>query len=352
MNAAYIAEPLGSTRVPAEDRPVLSVFSGAGGLDSGFKNAGFRPVLALDINPAAVSTYRRNHPNTAVVRLDLSQASPADIVKLWEFHAAGLKPVGIIGGPPCQGFSLSNLHKTERDPRRSLLRNYANIITAFACRYEIDFFAFENVPNLATGKHKALLEEFANITARAGFDTKTGILNAGTFGVPQHRKRLVAVGINRKLPVAFGKLELNEGSYKETPSIAGKLSSLPEPVFCSRRLQVTDIPHHPNHVAMVPRSAKFRDGTLSQGKNKGLSFKVLDWNAPSYTVAYGHNEIHIHPGCHRRLSVFEAMLLQGFNSSYHLEGTFTEQVQLISDAVPPPFAEGIADAIANALDYQ
>ena len=86
-------------------------------------------------------------------------------------------------------------------------------------------------------------------------------------------------------------------------------------------------------------------------KASRLSFKVLSWDCPSYTVAYGHNEVHVHPNCHRRLSVYEAMLLQGFSHSYELKGTFTEQVRLISDAVPPPLAEGIASALAQALGY-
>ena len=102
---------------------------------------------------------------------------------------------------------------------------------------------------------------------------------------------------------------------------------------------------------MVPRSPKFNDGSLKPGNSRGLSFKVLDWDSPSYTVAYGHNEIHIHPGCHRRLSIYEAMLLQGFPHDYKLRGTFTQQVQMVSDAVPPPLGEGIARAVAYYLSY-
>ena len=68
-------------------------------------------------------------------------------------------------------------------------------------------------------------------------------------------------------------------------------------------------------------------------------------------MAYGHNEVHVHPDCHRRLSVYEAMLLQGFSHSYELKGTFTEQVRLISDAVPPPLAKGIASTLAKTLGY-
>ena len=75
---------------------------------------------------------------------------------------------------------------------------------------------------------------------------------------------------------------------------------------------------------------------------------TLQWDAPSLTVAYGHREVHIHPGCHRRLSVFEAMRLQGFPDDYELVGTLSAQITQVSEAVPPPLAEAVARAVALA----
>ena len=331
--------------------PVLSLFSGAGGLDHGFERAGFLPVLALDINHAAVATYKRNHPNTKALQIDLAKADPMTILDLWEDSAGGLEPVGIIGGPPCQGFSSSNVHQTENDPRRGLLHSYAGIINAFATRYGIGFFILENVPGLIHNKHRPLYDEFKNAVEISEFEVRRKILDAGTFGVPQHRKRLIAVGVNKNRHPGT-ELVLKNGDCQPPPSIKKFIKGLPEPTFCAKGLQLKDIPHHPNHIAMVPRSPRFTDGSLSAGNSKGLSFKVLSWDTPSYTVAYGHNEVHVHPDCQRRLSIYEAMLLQGFTDSYQLEGTFTEQVRLISDAVPPPLAEGIAHTIAGTLGYE
>ena len=330
--------------------PVLSLFSGAGGFDYGFKQAGFNPLLAIDINPAAIATYKRNHPNAIVELVDLSQATPEGILKLWQDATNDKKPVGIIGGPPCQGFSSSNVHQTPDDPRHKLLYNYASIISAFATRYETDFFVLENVPGLVTNRYRPLLDEFKTVVGDAGFKVSNDVLDAGTFGVAQHRRRLVAAGINQRSHPRVA-LILSEGDCNPL-DIADVIKDLPQPAFCAKGLAKKDIPHHPNHVAMVPRSPKFTDGSLLQGNSKGLSFKVLAWDAPSYTVAYGHNEVHVHPDCHRRLSIYEAMRLQGFPHSYQLEGTFTEQVRLISDAVPPPFAEGIARKIVQTLGYQ
>lgn len=331
--------------------PLLSLFSGAGGLDYGFKAAGFRTVLAIDINQAALETYETNHPGSAVIPLDLSQTDPQTVVDTWEEHSRGVSPVGIIGGPPCQGFSSANVHQEADDPRRQLLFKYADIVESFKDHFDIGFFAFENVPGLASRRHKKLLADFNRMCEEAGFAITSSIIEAGTFGIAQHRKRLVVVGLNKdRYPDA--ELQLAGGNSKPR-RVDEVLTDLPEPTFCARDLKPDDIPHHPNHVAMNPRSHRFTDGSLAPGNGKGLSFKVLSWGAPSYTVAYGHNEVHVHPNCHRRLSVYEAMLLQGFpRDGYYLKGSFTDQVRLISDAVPPPLGEGIANSILNAIRDQ
>ena len=143
-NAVYQIEST-SIAVATGRWPVLSLFSGAGGLDQGFMQAGFEPVLAIDINPAAIATYARNHPSTKTTCMDLATTDPATILDLWKDNAGGAKPVGIIGGPPCQAFSSSNVHQAENDPRRELLDNYARIVNSFTERYAIDFFVIENV---------------------------------------------------------------------------------------------------------------------------------------------------------------------------------------------------------------
>jgi len=103
---------------------------------------------------------------------------------------------------------------------------------------------------------------------------------------------------------------------------------------------------------MTPRSSRFRDGSLKDGHKNGRSFRVLKWNRPSWTVAYGHREVHVHPNRKRRLSVYEAMRLQGFPSTYRLWGTLSDQLRLVSDAVPPPLANSLAEAVREAIVLQ
>ena len=141
--------------------PLLSLFSGAGGLDYGFKAAGFRTVLAIDVNQAALETYETNHPGSTVIPLDLSQVEPQTVVDTWDEYSGGVSPAGIIGGPPCQGFSSANVRQEADDPRRQLLFNYADIVESFKDIFDIGFFAFENVPGLASRRHKELLADFS-----------------------------------------------------------------------------------------------------------------------------------------------------------------------------------------------
>lgn len=345
------AEPRkpGSETADDESWPVLSLFSGAGGLDLGFQRGGFKPGLAVDMDPAAVETYRWNQPDTHVAQLDLARSDPDDLVDLWIRVNGDAGPTGIIGGPPCQAFSVSNVHQKRIDPRSRLLTNYVKVIERFTSRIGLDFFVFENVLGLTSRKHQWRYRAFKRECKKAGYGIREKVVNAGSFGIPQNRKRIIVIGINRERHPGI-ELDPPEGDRQPLPA-RDVLEGLPEPAFCQRNLDPADVPHHPNHVAMVPRSKKFSNGKLKQGDHRGRSFRVLSWDRPSYTVAYGHREVHVHPNLRRRLSIYEAMLLQGFPHSYELKGTFSQQVQLISDALPPPLGEGVATAIARGLGY-
>ena len=329
--------------------PVLSLFSGAGGLDLGFKNGGFKVGLAVDIDPAAVETYRWNQPHTHVALLDIARSSADELVDLWISVNGNEGPAGIIGGPPCQAFSVSNVHQKRRDPRRKFLVNYAMVIEAFTARLGLDFFMFENVLGVTQGRHQWRYQHFKRLCKKAGYSVREKIVNAGRFGIPQNRNRIIVIGTNRE---RYPELTLDPPEGDKQPMVARvALEGLPEPAFCQRDLDPAKVPHHPNHIAMVPRSKKFTNGMLKPGDHRGRSFRVLSWDQPSYTVAYGHREVHVHPNMHRRLSIYEAMRLQGFPHTYELKGTFSQQVQLISDALPPPLGEGVAATISKGLGY-
>jgi DNA (cytosine-5)-methyltransferase 1 len=212
--------------------------------------------------------------------------------------------------------------------------------------FGIDFFLFENVPGFAGSRHNLRFQRMKGRLERAGFHISEGLLDARNFGVPQIRPRVFVAGINRE---KYGSLEfaLPTRSRARTRNVADAIRGLPKPLFFTRQLNGRKHPLHPNHWCMYPKSARF-DGSLELDPRK-RSFRVLQWEQPSYTVAYGHREVHVHPSRRRRLSVFEAMLLQGFPRRYELMGTLTDQIRLISDAVPPPVARALAAALRRQL---
>jgi DNA (cytosine-5)-methyltransferase 1 len=330
--------------------PVVSLFCGPGGFDVGFEQAGFTPVLAIDAAPAACKTFKHNHAGTMVLRRDLSSAPQGYVSERLREHPDSPIPVGVIGGPPCQAFSLSNGHKKEGDPRAEMPRHYAAILKELNCQYEIDFFVFENVLGLKHPRHQAQFEQFKRLFAAAGFTIFEEELNAADFGVAQVRKRVFVVGFNnRKYPkIDFSFPSAISG---DRSTVRDAIINLPPAFLFKRGAKTDEIPHHPNHWCMQPKSSRFTNGTLKQGEIKGRAFRVLQWDEPSWTVAYGHREVHIHPSGKRRLSVYEAMLLQGFPPEYVLCGTLSDQIRMVSDAVAPPVAKAVAQAIRNKLRY-
>jgi DNA (cytosine-5)-methyltransferase 1 len=322
--------------------PVLSLFCGAGGMDYGFVRAGFKPVLAIDKDATAANTYNFNLETTIASTHDLANLSGAGLIKLLEGQR--VKPKGIIGGPPCQGFSFGNTKARPDDPRNLLALKYSDLIGALNKKFGVDFFVFENVLGLKSSKHAAMLNNIKAHFKAAGFEVYQQVLDANAFGVPQRRRRLFLVGLNENLASAKS-FSFPEGADDNIKTVRDAIEGLPDPIFRSNGMKEADIPYHPNHWTSAPVSARFK----SKDFNTGRSFRRLTWDQPSWTVAYGNREIHIHPNGNRRLSVLEAMLLQKFPKRFVIKGNFCQQVQQVSNAVPPPVARAIASAIRKQL---
>lgn len=324
--------------------PVVSLFCGPGGMDEGFRDQGFYPVLALDIDQSAVDTYNWNNDGFVARQADLLQLSDSEIVTLVKDLTRGVRPRGIIGGPPCQSFSVSNVHPKHNDLRKKLLPRYAQVLAALNSEFNLDFFVFENVSGLKSRRHRRYFLQFIKALKDAGFAIFEQELNASRFGVPQERRRIFVVGINRMLYPNI-QFKFPDGTLEIPITVRKAIAGLPEPAFFKRDIKREEIPHHPNHWTMNPRSPKFTTGSNGNGR----SFRKLKWDQPSWTVAYGHREMHVHPSGVRRVSVFEAMLLQAFPERYEIQGNLSQQVEQISNAVPPPLASAIASAIRTSL---
>lgn len=173
-----------------KDRPIaIDLFSGAGGLSLGFEQAGFDVVAAIEIDPIHAATHKYNFPHSVVLPNSISELS-AEVIR--ERSGIGSREVDIvIGGPPCQGFSLIGQRVLD-DPRNSLVREFLRIIKEISPRY----FLFENVKGLTVGSHRQILDELVGEFEAYDYMIKTPwqVLNAVNYGVPQDRQRLFLLG--------------------------------------------------------------------------------------------------------------------------------------------------------------
>jgi DNA (cytosine-5)-methyltransferase 1 len=250
----------------------------------------------------------------------------------------------VIGGPPCQGFSRANTGAKTDDPRNKLPTLYLDIVRELQRTYIVEFVVFENVLGIRDKKHAATYRALVDGIGNLKFDVTEKELCAADFGVPQTRRRIVLSGMRTEQGYSTVKPRKRKGLQ----TVREAIGNLDAPAFFERGLSLEDIPVHPNHWTMKPKSRRFKN---TEGNNAAMrSFRRLKWDAPSPTVAFGHREIHVHPDGRRRLSIYEAMLLQGFPEDFVLEGNLSEQVAQISNAVPPPLARSVAAAVKRALD--
>lgn len=325
---------------------LLSLFSGCGGLDLGFERAGFEIGLAYDIRPSAIASWNRNRPDTARGHVaDLVSIHLADMDR---HYGAKFVPAGVIGGPPCQSFSPANSSPLADDPRSKLVRRFFTLALRFHReRRPLDFILLENVPGLAKAENGRLLAREVERLEQHGFNVVLFFADAASYAVPQFRNRFFVLVLPKDAPATEGWRKPVGNTKRRT--VRDAIGDLPSPAYFRRDLEPAAIPFHPNHWCMNPKSHRFYNGSLRAGDSSARSFKTLAWNKPSITASYGHREVHVHPGGNRRLSVFEAMTIQGFPQEYVLEGTLSAQIDQVSEAVPPPLAEAIALSIRSAL---
>jgi DNA (cytosine-5)-methyltransferase 1 len=224
------------------DRPIaVDLFAGAGGLALGFEQAGFDIAVAVEFDPVHAATHEMNFPDAAVICNDVRNVTGSEIRRA---GGLGQRPIDVvIGGPPCQGFSLIG-HRVLDDPRNNLVFHFLRIVTELKPKT----FVMENVPGMATGAHGQLLRELVEKFGEAGYRVRLPhrTLNARFYGVPQDRERLFLLGSRRDTPVpeypAFitrprnGRSRVNGASNLELdlealplcPSVGEAIGDLPE----------------------------------------------------------------------------------------------------------------------------
>lgn len=172
---------------------VIDLFSGAGGMSLGFEQAGFDVVAAVEVDPIHAAVHKFNFPNSTVIA-----RSVVGLTGEYIREAAGLgsrKITAVIGGPPCQGFSMIGQRALD-DPRNSLVQEFVRLVSEL----QPDYFVFENVKGLTVGRHIQFLHELVDAFSKQYEVTPWRVLNAANFGVPQSRERLILMGGRRGLP--------------------------------------------------------------------------------------------------------------------------------------------------------
>lgn len=297
---------------------VVSLFSGAGGLDLGFKKAGHDIIWANDLYEDAVATYRENIGKHIVCE-DICNVDPAQIPDCDI----------VIGGFPCQGFSVANIKRHVEDERNELYKQLIRIIKAKTPK----FFLAENVKglmNLAKGEvFKLILNDFRKL----GYKVKAQVLNAADYGVPQTRQRVIIIGVRKDVEFEYQYPipthdKNGKNGLKKWVSVSKALSNLPDP----------DIPNDiPNH-----EYSKYK-----LQFNGYLGHRPLDPNMPAPTVtARGDNKggvvILPHPNAQRRMSCRELASVQSFPVDFKFSGNRSSVYRQIGNAVPPLLGYAVA----------
>lgn len=307
---------------------VISLFSGAGGLDLGLTQAGLNVIWANDFDPDCVATYERNLGRSIVggdiTKIKASAIPDADVV---------------VGGFPCQGFSMANMRRNGDDERNNLYRQFLRVLRAKRPSY----FLAENVRGILSLDGGTALAEILRGFRGCGYRVEHQVLNAADFGVPQARRRVIFFGmctdLPRSLDLAYpipthtSKPQVH-GDRKPWVSISEALVGLPEP----------GDPHGLfNHVC-------------SQYKVANRNFtghRVTDPQKPSPTIlARGNGRGGVcaipHPGNHRRMSVRESAIVQTFPDDFEFTGALNSMYRQVGNAVPVRLARHLGQQIIEA----
>lgn len=316
----------------------VSLFSGGGGLDLGFSLAGFEGLYSTDLIDHFCNTIRTNFPSHIVEQHDMNELTGHYVHEI-----VGREIDFVIGGPPCQSFSILGNRKSVEDPRGQLVFEYARFIS----EVQPIGFLFENVPgilNVRSGKDwEALLAYFQSET---GYHLSWKKLNAVHFGAPQSRERVCLVGMR---DIKFNNWP--EPLYSTDPG-----SNLPTPFHSALALE--EVENLDNHIKRVhsERVATRYSQIPQGGRCKVDHTDRIDPTRPSGTVLVGSSggggRPFIHPYEHRHLTVREVARLQSFPDWYIFEGPGTAQYRQVGNAVPPLFAKELAGAISDFIDNE
>lgn len=372
---------------------VIDLFSGVGGLSLGFEQAGLHVSLAVDSDSLNALRYSRNFPDARVLCTDLSAASGSDILSNTGLQVGEIDVV--IGGPPCQGFSMIGSRRVD-DPRNRLIFDFLRL----SDELEAPYFVMENVPGLRMGKMERVFSEWLGRADALGYSIVHPLweLNAIDYGVPQNRTRCFAVGYRRGLPAPVrphGNIGCGYNCQLiMEPTVSDAIDDLPDPRGFTRLLKAdrvrTDLgepsayarylrgestdpcdqsSHRPFERGELTSSkrtvhterAKRRFTRTKPGSTEPVSrFPKLKPNGVAPTLRAGTKfrssgytaARPIHHRQPRCITVREAARLQSFPDWFEFDPAIWHGFRQVGNAVPPNLARAVALKVADALESQ
>ena len=342
---------------------VIDLFCGCGGLSLGFEQAGYNVLLGIDNWEDALVTFRANHRNGETLCADLMRLNPADVSEKIGNQEVDL----IIGGPPCQGFSVAGKRIID-DDRNKLYKSFVKMVGYFKPKA----FVLENVPNILTIGDGIIKREIIADFEALGYKVVNKVLLASDYGVPQNRRRAIFVGL-----LGGEEFEYPRPTIIQRVTTEQALSDLPEnslhdgdkyPIKPLSEYQKTiregskgvynhDITIHTEQtrriIAMVPDGGNYKSlpEELQQTRKVHIAWTRLNSNAPSITIDTGHNH-HFHYKYNRVPTVRESARLQSFPDTFIFIGGKGSQLRQVGNAVPPLMAKAIAIQLKKHLQHE
>lgn len=340
---------------------VLDLFCGCGGLSYGFESVGYNIVLGIDNDKKALETFELNHKGAISIWGDITTIHSADI-----YAVTGSKKIDVIvGGPPCQGMSLSGPRKFD-DPRNKLYLSYIRLVEEIKPKA----FVIENVPGLVSLFGGQIKDNIIKRLSDLGYTVCYKILCAADYGVPQNRRRVVFVGLenNRfEYPVPLKEQITCEMALSDLPSLENELgkeeqdySTPPKNDYQKfMRLRSNVVRNHiaASHskkvkdiIALVPDGGNYKDlpEPYYNSRNFHVAWTRFNSQKPAPTIDTGHRH-HFHYIYNRVPTVRECARLQSFPDDFVFLGNKTQQFRQVGNAVPPLMAQAIAEKLKEYI---
>lgn len=341
-----------------KSKKIIDLFCGAGGLSLGFEKAGFEIEFAIDMWDDAIDTYNQNHINKV--------ARCQDIHELTNEYLKSLKGkiTGVIGGPPCQGYSTVGTRDVN-DPRNHLYLEYCRVVE----NVEPEFFVIENVRGLLTLGKGAFKDDIITRFSNLGYNVTYRLVNASDYGVPQNRYRVFFVGVKNKdfvFPEKFDYKVSSSEAISDLPSLenfdlfSDYYISDPQNSYqkMMRENSIGLFNHEPTKhseqtkkiIGMIPDGGKISDLPEEYWniRKYNKAFQRMDSQLPSNTIDTGHRN-YFHYAENRVPSVRESARIQSFPDDFIFTGSKTSQYKQVGNAVPPLLAKVIAEAIIKLI---